>query len=252
MNVLIVSQNQTHVSVLTQILKQQYIEVIHESSRDQALCVLVKTSVLAVVFEFAELHDVDIEFYKTIRNSTSVPVLLLSSEPDNLQHGVAMQYAIMRLVGPILGMLNTSQKQTANTSDIEHSSIRLSEKVYFDVIQRLVIRESTVHHLSETEFLMLLVLVQRTNEVTTAQELLDFVWKDKYEVSLDSVYAYIRKLRKKIENCPDTPEILVSNVKDSKGVKGFQLRVENYLNNNSDSPESELKSDKQQPIKLKL
>lgn len=61
--------------------------------------------------------------------------------------------------------------------------------------------------LSATEFELFAYLVQNPNRVIDKNELLKAVWGDGY-YSPDTLNVYIRKLREKIENNPNSPEFI--------------------------------------------
>jgi len=59
-----------------------------------------------------------------------------------------------------------------------------------------------------TEFRLLEYMARHSGQVFTRDQLLDAVWRDRQYVTERSVDVYVRKLREKIEQQPDSPEYL--------------------------------------------
>lgn len=59
-----------------------------------------------------------------------------------------------------------------------------------------------------TEFRLLEYMARHTGQVFTRDQLLDAVWRDRQYVTERSVDVYIRKLREKVEQEPDSPRYL--------------------------------------------
>src|SRR5215469_13128130 len=59
-----------------------------------------------------------------------------------------------------------------------------------------------------TEFRLLEYMARHNGQVFTRDQLLDAVWRDRQYVTERSVDVYIRKLREKVENEPESPQYL--------------------------------------------
>ena len=84
---------------------------------------------------------------------------------------------------------------------------------------RTLTRRSRVIQLTGREFQLLDLLMQNNHQVLTREILLDRIWGLETEVTPNTLDAYVRLLRKKIEQ-PGEPE-LIENV---RGV-GYRLAV---------------------------
>ena len=64
--------------------------------------------------------------------------------------------------------------------------------------------------LTPTEFDILLFLARNRGEVFTKEQIYQAVWDGEYLMDDSNIMAFIRKLRKKIETHPDSPEYILT------------------------------------------
>ena len=95
-------------------------------------------------------------------------------------------------------------------------------KVYFDnkqihckdltiyVNSRKVTRGTENIVLTPKEFDILYFLAKNRGEVFTKEQIYQAVWEDEYLLADSNIMAFIRKLRKKIEVNPDSPEYIIT------------------------------------------
>lgn len=92
--------------------------------------------------------------------------------------------------------------------------------VYDDVIraenfeiyrkERKVIKNGIEVPLTPKEFDILFFLASNRGEVFTKEQIYYAVWKEGYFLDESNIMAFIRKLRKKIETNPDSPEYILT------------------------------------------
>ncbi|MFC4767533.1 winged helix-turn-helix domain-containing protein [Effusibacillus consociatus] len=213
------SENQNQVALVKRILKDHEVDVVHMTCRDSVQSMLHEQECLAVVLDFPNPTEDDFTYWRELLEGTYKPILILSSDQSDSGRIVARQQATIQLAEPLIEVLHTlSLKQSGYFTG---NVIALEQNVYFDTIQRSIIRENEMYPLTNREFQLLYVLVQRMGTPITAKELLDLVWTGEYEVSFSNLYHYIRKLREKLECNPNDPKILLTH---KKGEGGFVLR----------------------------
>ena len=79
-----------------------------------------------------------------------------------------------------------------------------------DQLQRCVIREDKTVGLTRHEYDLLLYLALSPNRVFTKEQIYQAVWEHDYLLDDSNIMAFIRKLRKKIEPNPDSPEYILT------------------------------------------
>ena len=75
---------------------------------------------------------------------------------------------------------------------------------------RSVSREGTEIPLTPKEFDILYFLARNRGEVFTKEQIYQAVWESDYLLDDSNIMAFIRKLRKKIEPNPDSPEYILT------------------------------------------
>lgn len=76
--------------------------------------------------------------------------------------------------------------------------------------ERKVIKNGIEVPLTPKEFDILFFLASNRGEVFTKEQIYYAVWKEGYFLDESNIMAFIRKLRKKIETNPDSPEYILT------------------------------------------
>lgn len=79
-----------------------------------------------------------------------------------------------------------------------------------DLRLRKVSRDGTEISLTPKEFDILYFLARNRGEVFTKEQIYQAVWENDYLLDDSNIMAFIRKLRKKIEPNPDSPEYILT------------------------------------------
>lgn len=75
---------------------------------------------------------------------------------------------------------------------------------------RKVLSQGTEVSLTPKEFDILYFLLQNRGEVFTKEQIYQAVWEEDFLLADSNIMAFIRKLRKKIEKTPDSPEYILT------------------------------------------
>ncbi len=92
---------------------------------------------------------------------------------------------------------------------IESSTIRCGT-LSIDLRLRRVSRDGMEIALTPKEFDILCFLARNRGEVFTKEQIYQAVWENDYLLDDSNIMAFIRKLRKKIEPNPDSPEYILT------------------------------------------
>lgn len=82
--------------------------------------------------------------------------------------------------------------------------------LFIDLRLRRVIRDGKEISLTPKEFDILYFLARNRGEVFTKEQIYQAVWESDYLLDDSNIMAFIRKLRKKIEPNPDSPEYILT------------------------------------------
>lgn len=140
------------------------------------------------------------------------------------------------LVKWLRDMLRTSAPQTSSTQELMEGfqdlmngttgslMLELGEREFptveseiiccstlsIDLRLRRVSRNGTEIALTPKEFDILCFLARNRGEVFTKEQIYQAVWENDYLLDDSNIMAFIRKLRKKIEPNPDSPEYILT------------------------------------------
>ena len=93
---------------------------------------------------------------------------------------------------------------------ITESEIICCGTLSIDLRLRRVSRNGTEIALTPKEFDILCFLARNHGEVFTKEQIYQAVWENDYLLDDSNIMAFIRKLRKKIEPNPDSPEYILT------------------------------------------
>ena len=83
-------------------------------------------------------------------------------------------------------------------------------RLTIDIARREVYKESQLIDLTAKEFDLLLFFIRNKGQVFTKKQIYHAVWKDDYAFDDNNIMVHIRRLRKKIEDDPNTPKYIVT------------------------------------------
>ena len=164
------------------------------------------------------------EVLKKIREWSTIPILILSvrdSEKDIIAclDAGADDYLIKPFrTGELLARIRTALRHKPSLLD---KSIFTTGSLYVDLTIRVVKKENIVIKLTATEYSLLALLVRNAGRVLTHKYILEQVWGPTFVDQTEYTRVYVGQLRKKIEDNPEQPKILLTE----SGI-GYRLAIE--------------------------
>ena len=160
------------------------------------------------------LPDMDgIEVLKQIRSRSTVPVLILSvrnAEQDVISclNAGADDYLIKpfrqgELVARVKAAIRHRQRP-------EEKGAIVAGPVTIDLDARVVKRGGEIVKLTGTEFALLALFVRNAGRVLTHRYILEQVWGPSYAEESQYTRVYVGQLRKKLEDDPSNPSLIVT------------------------------------------
>ncbi len=157
------------------------------------------------------------EVLARIRELSTMPVIMLTArdeEPHILQgfslgadDYVTKPFSFAQLAARVEAVLTRVGQPKSDAAD------KLSQgDLLVDMVTKHVWRGKEIIHLTPTEFNLLVVMMQRSGEVITPEELVSEVWGEQYADDIGYVRRYIWHLRKKVEPDPENP-VYIHNVR---------------------------------------
>lgn len=163
------------------------------------------------------LPDMDgIQICKQLREWTTTPIIILSvrdSEKDKvaaLDAGaddyLTKPFGIEELLARVRVALRHKNQAEGGTK----STIVRSGRIEIDMAGFLVHKGKEEVSLTATEFKLLAYLASHAGRVLTHQMILSNVWDPAEADKIEYLRVYIRQLRKKLEDDPDQPKMLMT------------------------------------------
>jgi two-component system KDP operon response regulator KdpE len=156
------------------------------------------------------------EVCRRLREFSEIPVIMLTAKARDqdvlagfdagADDYLTKPFNARELVARVKAVLRRSQSRepvsrtTASCGDLE-----------IDFSRRLVSVRGVPVALTRTEYALLRELALHPNRVIAHEELLSAVWGAEYRSDIDYLRAYVRYLRKKIEEDPSEPKYIVTS-----------------------------------------
>ncbi|NBU60168.1 MAG: DNA-binding response regulator [Actinobacteria bacterium] len=154
---------------------------------------------------------------RDLRRKSLVPIIMVTAQTDThdlvagLEAGaddyVTKPVVAKELAARIRAALRRTTQMSVNSSSLDRFKVRDIE-IRSD--QGVVLKNDAEIPLTKTEYRLLHVFIENANKVLSRDQLLELVWGYEYLGDSRLVDAHIRRLRLKIEDVPDEPQIVVT------------------------------------------
>ena len=208
MSILLMTENQYNTLLFSHIARNESIEIINTSNRDQVKAEIASSNFIAVVLDFPNPTIDDFEYWQELLQLTSKPILLLSSDIHSAERVLLRQKASFGLGKPLLNLflnLNSIQNQEELSNSIG-TTFELASGIVFDPFGHCVIKNGESISLSRSEFKIIHALIQNRGQFILADELVTLADL----AGISSLYIHVKTLREKIEKDPYNPSVLIN------------------------------------------
>ena len=151
---------------------------------------------------------------QALRQRSTVPIIMLSArgqEKDKVKaldlgadDYITKPFGIEELLARIRSSLRRSQQDTMQSGPLVVGDLTIN----FD--ERRVFRDGQEVKLTPTEYALLVQLVRSSGKVLSHSVLLQRVWGPEYGEESDYLWAYVRRLRRKLEADPEHPRYILT------------------------------------------
>ena len=210
--VLVVDDDTALAEMLGIVLRGEGFEPSFVSDGDKALAAFKESKPDLVLLDLMLPGRDGIEVCRLIRAEAGVPIVMLTAKSDTvdvvlgLESGaddyISKPFKPKELVARVRARLRPSDEPAP-----EHLTIG---DVTIDVPGHRVARAGRPVSLTPLEFDLLVALARKPWQVFTREVLLEKVWGYRHAADTRLVNVHVQRLRSKIENDPEQPEIVVT------------------------------------------
>lgn len=196
-------------------LKTHHHQVLEAENGSGALAAIRETQPDLVILDLG-LPDVDgVEVTRRVRAWNQVPIIILSvrnREADKIDalNAGADDYVTKPFgVGELLARIRVVMRRVGNTGSLPVYQVR---DLVVDLDRRQVALAGQEIDLTPTEFDILSVLIQNAGRVVTQRQIIQKVWGAAYESDSGLLRVNISNLRRKIEQNPNHPTLILTEL----------------------------------------
>jgi two-component system KDP operon response regulator KdpE len=189
-------------------------DVLTAPNGETALDTLTTTEVDLVILDLG-LPGIDgVEVIRRLRSWKEVPVIVLSVRDAQADKVAALDAGADDYVTKPFGMDELQARMRAvmrrkGAGDDARPVVRAGD-LQIDLAKRLVTRGGESVHLTRTEFALLELFATNPGKLLTHRWLLQKVWGDAYRDESHYVRVYVAGLRKKLEQDPGSPSLILT------------------------------------------
>lgn len=187
---------------------------VSEAANGKEGCALTASLNPMLVLLDLGLPDMDgLEVLKRIREWYALPVIILSvrnSEEDiikALDNGANDYLSKPFRTGELLARIRVAIRQNNKT---EADSALVFGSLTIDLAKHLAFKNNEIIKLTSTEYSILALLAKNEGRVLTHMFILKEIWGTGYQEQTQYLRVFIAQLRKKIENDPSNPKLLIT------------------------------------------
>jgi two-component system KDP operon response regulator KdpE len=167
-----------------------------------------------VVLDLAMPGMDGVEVIRRVRSWTQLPIIVLSARADETEKVHALEagaddyvvkpFGARELIARVRSALRREQARRTEVPTMETGDLVV------DFARRRVMRAGQEVHLTPTEFALLGAFAANPDRVLTQKYLLNAAFGPGYADASESLRTYVKQVRRKIENDPSRPQLIVT------------------------------------------
>jgi two-component system, OmpR family, response regulator RegX3 len=221
--VLVVEDEESYSEALAYMLRKEGYEVAVAATGPDAIADFDRNGADIVLLDLMLPGMPGTEVCRQIRQSSTVPVIMVSAKDDEVDKVVGLElgaddyvtkpYSPRELVARIRAVLRRGQEPEAVPDTLEAGPVRM------DVERHVVTVDGVEQRLPLKEFELLEMFLRNPGRVLTRGQLIDRVWGSDYVGDTKTLDVHVKRLRAKLEPEPSAPQHLVT-------VRGLGYKLE--------------------------
>ena len=160
---------------------------------------------------------------RALRSKSIVPIIIITAQTDTIDMVAGLEagaddYVTKPVVPKELAARIRSLLRRVHLQDVSQPQASVFGDVELRREQGIVLKDGVEINLTKTEFRLLCEFADHAGSVLSRDQLLERVWGYEYLGDSRLVDAHVRRLRVKVEDHPDDPQLIVT----ARGV-GYRL-----------------------------
>ena len=212
--VLVVEDEESYSDALAYMLRKEGYEVAIAADGNSAIAEFERNGADIVLLDLMLPGLPGTEVCRQIRQTSSVPVIMVSAKDDEVDKVVGLElgaddyvtkpYSPRELVARIRAVLRRGQEPDLLPDTLEAGPVRM------DVERHVVTVHGAEQRLPLKEFELLEMFLRNPGRVLTRGQLIDRVWGSDYVGDTKTLDVHVKRLRAKLEPDPSEPKYLVT------------------------------------------
>jgi len=211
--------------VIRTALGSQGYHVWEAGTKREALAAFSKSAPQAILLDLGLPDGSGLDVVRAVRERSVVPIVIISARGDERDQVVALDSGANDYVtkpfreAELLARLRAALRSAAASAAPFEECIEVGPLRILPY-ERSVYLNGREVPLTPTEFSLLHVMARQAGRVVTHRHLLREVWGASYTEDTQYLRVYMRQLRQKLEQNPNSPQLLIT----TPGV-GYRLRA---------------------------
>lgn len=150
---------------------------------------------------------------KQVREVSDIPVLMLSAKSDEMNKVLGLRtgaddyitkpFGLSELIARVENLFRRCGRSDANNSN---TKVLKFNDLEIDTEKCTVLKRKEFLQLTSKEYKLLCFMAENPGKVFTKKQIYNNVWEEDFVYDNNTIMALISRLRKKIEDNPDTPQ----------------------------------------------
>jgi two-component system, OmpR family, response regulator VicR len=212
--ILIVDDDRSILAALQRLLEREGYQVFSAVSAEEAITQLEAQPVELALLDVALPGQDGLSLCRQIRSEWRFPVIMLTGRGTTVDKIVGLEMGADDYVtkpfdpGELLARVRAQLRRSQEYADAAESAPIQVGSLQVDPVRRQVAIDGRALTLTEREFELLHTLARNRGRPLHRDQLFEAVWGYDSELAGNLLAVYVRRLRRKIERDPETPEYL--------------------------------------------
>lgn len=214
--ILVADADSDQLTLLTSVLKEEGYRVLAAADGPAIIDITQSATPDLIILEWDLPGMNGLRATKYIRRWSSIPIIMLTSRtnPDNLldafDAGVDDFLTKPVMADELLARINALQRRQQHTEVDFEEQIFEARGLRINFDSQLVWRHGEPIDLTPTEYTLLTYMVNHRRQVLPHRQLIEHTWEATEKGSRRGLFVHISRLRDKLEDDPDHPELIVT------------------------------------------